>query len=53
MPQPYDEELEMGMEADDEGDGEKQGLDDDGPGIDPKELEILQAIVNKGTGAWA
>ena len=49
-PWPYDEELELGMEVDKEGDSKKQVLDDDGPGVDPKELEILQAIVNKGQG---
>ena len=49
-PQPYDEELELGMEADDENDGRKPELDGDRPGINPKELEILQGIVGKGQG---
>ena len=38
------------MEADNEDDGRKPGLDGDGPGINPKELEILQGIVNQGQG---
>ena len=38
------------MDAGNKGDGKKHGLDDDGSGIDPKELEILQGIVNKGQG---
>ena len=48
MQQPYDKELESGMEVDDEDDGGKPGLDGNKPGIDPKELEILQGIVTKG-----
>ena len=50
MPWPYDEELELRMEADDEDDGGKPGLDSNKPGIDPKELEILQGLVIKGQG---
>ena len=45
--QHLDEDLDAGLEADDEGDGEKDqhGGDD----IDASELEILQGIINPGT----
>ena len=53
-PQSYDEELELGMEANDKDDGWKPEQDSngshDGAGMDPKELEILQGIVGKGQG---
>ena len=43
--QPGDEEVDMGLEADDEGDGEKDAPGDDSL-IDPWELELLKGIIN-------
>ena len=44
-PQPGDEEVDMGLEADDEGNGEKDAPGDDSL-IDPGELELLKGIIN-------
>ena len=47
--QPLDEDLDVGLEANDEGDGEKDPHEGDDPIIDASELEILKGIVNPGT----
>ena len=46
---PLDEELDLGLEADNEGDGEKNPPGDDSV-VDLQELEILQGIVNPSPG---
>ena len=43
--QPDDDNLDMGLEADDEGDGEKDPASDEAL-PDPSELELLQEIIN-------
>ena len=48
--QPLDEELDLGLEADDKGDGEKNQPGGDDSAIDLQEVEILQGIVNPGAG---
>ena len=44
--QPLDEDLDAGLEADDEGDGEKDPGEGEDPNIDAAEIEILQGIIN-------
>ena len=46
--QPLDENLDLWLEADDEGDSKKNQPGGDDCIIDPAELEILQGIVNPG-----
>ena len=46
VPWSFDEELDLGLEANDEGDGEKHELGTDDSVIDLQEIEILQRIVN-------
>ena len=46
---PLDEDLDAGLEADDEGDGEKDPGEGKDPNIDATEIEILQSIINLGT----
>ena len=48
--QPFDKELDLGLEADDEGDSEKHEPGADDPAIDLQEIEILQGIVNLTPG---
>ena len=48
--QPLDDELDLGLEADDKGDGKKNQPGDDSI-IDLQELEILLGIVNPGPGS--
>ena len=48
--QPLDKELDLGLEADDEGDGKKNQPGGDNSIIDLQEVEILQGIVNPGPG---
>ena len=43
--QPVDEEVDMGLEADDKGKGEREAAGDDSM-IDPGELELLKSIIN-------
>ena len=50
---PLDEDLDVGLEADDEGDGEKDPREGDDSIIDASELEILKGIVNPGTNDQA
>ena len=45
---PLDEDLDTGLEADDEGDGEKDPGEEKDPNIDATEIEILQGIINLG-----
>ena len=44
-----DEELDLGIEADDKADGDKEAADDaaDEPIIDPNEVELLKTIIKK------
>ena len=46
---PVDEELDLGIEADDEADGNKEAAKDaaDDPSIDPNEIELLKTIIKK------
>ena len=46
--QPLDEDLDVGLEADDEGNGEKDPHEGDDSIIDASELEILKNIVKPG-----
>ena len=46
---PLDEDLDAGLEANDEGDGEKDPGEGEDPNIDAAEIEILQGIINPGT----
>ena len=46
---PLDEDLDRGLEGDDEGDGEKDPGEGEDPSIDATEIEILQGIINLGT----
>ena len=46
---PLDEDLDAGLEADDEGDGEKDPREGDDSIIDALEIEILKGIVKQGT----
>ena len=45
---PLDEDLDTGLEADDEGDGEKDPGEGEDPNVDADEIEILQGIINLG-----
>ena len=45
---PLDEDLDTGLEANDEGDGEKDPGEGKDPNIDADEIEILQGIINVG-----
>ena len=45
---PLDEDLDAGLEADDEGNGEKDPGEGKDPNIDAAEIEILQGIINPG-----
>ena len=45
---PLDEDLDAGLEADDEGDGEKDPGESEDPNVDAAEIEILQGIINLG-----
>ena len=45
---PLDEDLDAGLEADDEGDGEKDPGEGEDPNVDAAEIEILQGIINLG-----
>ena len=45
---PLDKDLDAGLEADDEGDGEKHPGEGEDPNIDADEIEILQGIINVG-----
>ena len=46
--QPLDEDLGAGLDADDEGDGEKDPGEGEDPNVDAAEIEILQGIINPG-----
>ena len=46
--QPLDEEMDLGLEADDEGDGEKNQPHSNDSVIDLLQVEILQGIINPG-----
>ena len=45
---PLDKDLDAGLEADDEGDGEKDPGEGEDPNVDAAEIEILQGIINPG-----
>ena len=45
---PLDEDLDAGLDADDEGKGEKDPGEDKDLNIDAAEVEILQGIINPG-----
>ena len=45
---PLDEDLDAGLEANDEGDGEKDPGEGEDPNIDANEIKILQGIINLG-----
>ena len=45
---PLDEDLDAGLEADDEGNGEKDQGEGKDPNVDATEIEILQGIINLG-----
>ena len=45
---PLDEDLDTGLEANNEGDGEKDLGEGEDPNIDAAEIEILQGIINPG-----
>ena len=47
---PFGKELDLGLEADDEGDGEKNQPGGNDSVIDIQEIKILQGIVNPGPG---
>ena len=46
---PIDEELDLGIEADDEANGDKKPAEDAGdePTIDPDEVRLLKGIIKK------
>ena len=46
---PLDEDLDVGLDADDEGDGEKDLGEGEDLNIDAAEVKILQGIINPGT----
>ena len=50
---PFDEELDMGLEADNEVDGDKEPTEDTGveSQIDPGEIELLREIIKAPTGS--
>ena len=45
---PLDKDLDAGLEADDEGNGEKDPGEGEDPNVDAAEIEILQGIINPG-----
>ena len=45
---PLDEDLDAGLEADNEGNGEKDPGEGKDPNVDADEIEILQGIINLG-----
>ena len=45
---PLDEDLDAGLDTDDEGDGEKNPGEGKDLNIDATEVEILQGIINPG-----
>ena len=45
---PLDKDLDVGLDADDEGDGEKDPGEGEDLNIDATEVEILQGIINPG-----
>ena len=47
--EPIDEKLDLGIEADDEAEGDKEAAEDAGdePTIDPGEVELLKGIIKK------
>ena len=45
---PLDEDLDAGLEADNEGDGDKDPGNGEDPNIDTTEIKILQGIINLG-----
>ena len=46
--QPLDEDLDMGLDADDEGNGEKDPAEGNDSLIDATEVELLKGIINPG-----
>ena len=50
---PFDEELDIGLEADDEADGDKEPTEDTGDEsqIDPGEIKLLREIIKAPTGS--
>ena len=46
---PLDEDLDAGLEANDEGNGEKDPGEGEDPNINATEIEMLQGIINPGT----
>ena len=46
--QTLDEDLDAGLEADDEGNGEKDPGEGEDPNVDATEIEIFQGIINLG-----
>ena len=46
---PFNEDLDLGIEADDEADGDKEAAEDTGdkPTVDPDEVEMLKGIIKK------
>ena len=46
--QPLDEDLDAGLDANNEGDGEKDPGEGKDPNVDAAEIEILQGIINPG-----
>ena len=46
--QPLDEDLDMGLDADDEGDGEKDPAEGNDSLIDAAKVELLKGIINPG-----
>ena len=46
---PLDEDLDAGLDADEEGYGEKDPGEGEGPNIDAAEIKILQGIINPGS----
>ena len=49
---PFDKDLDLGIEANDEADGEKEAVKDTGdkPTVDPDEIEMLKGIMKVPTG---
>ena len=47
--QPLDKDLDVGLDADDKGDGEKDLAEGDDSLVDAADIEILQGIINLGT----
>ena len=46
---PLDEDLDAGLDADDEGNGEKDPVEGNDSFIDATEVELLKGIINPGT----